>query len=160
MSGLTIYADLDMTRVEAKEIEWKGRVRRLNDELATTERQALLVTRKVFSAITSTVHALTSVLRAMGIALPASVEAILQSVLGVFASLMAMVTAYLAGGVTAPYAAALAAVAVGFNIGTLAIVAATGQQVNQRLRDAENAVQDIAGAARDWTRLLTGGGGW
>ena len=155
--GLEIYATLNTSELETKEANWKGRIRALNDDLASTERHAMIVVRKVFSAITSTVHAITSVLHAMGIALPASVEAILQSVLGVFASLMAMVTAYLAGGVTAPYAAALAAVAVGFNIGTLAIVVATGQQVDARLRDAENAVQDISRAATDWTRLFTGG---
>jgi hypothetical protein len=80
--------------------------------------------------------------------------------MGVFASLMAMVSAYLAGGITAPYAVALAAVAVGFNIGTLAIVAATGAQVDARIRDAENAVQSISRAATDWTRVFSGGGAW
>jgi len=158
MSELTVYVDLDTTRVEAKEADWKGRIQSLNAELSKTELHTLRVTRKVFTAITSTIHAVTSVLRACGIALPASVQAMLASVTGIFWSLQAMVAAYIAGGVTAPYAMALEAAALGFNIATLGIVLATGQEVDARIRDGEAAIEGIAGAGQAWGRLITSWG--
>jgi hypothetical protein len=158
--SILVQAMLDDTQLQAKEKDWHGRISRLNQDLSDTEYHILMVTRRAFRAIDATINAITGVIKAFGIALPASVAAMISACQGVFASLMAMVTAYLAGGVTAPYAMALEAVAVGFAIGTLAITMATGSQVNARVTDAENAVRDLGWAATAWTRFLSGAEGY
>jgi len=154
MSELTVYVDLDTTRVEAKEADWKGRVRQLNTEIATTERHMLTVTRKVFSAIQSTIHVATAALRAFGIALPPAFDAVIGAISTTFLSLQAIAAAYTAGGITAAFAIPVEIAAMGLAWFSAAVAIAGQQESSQKLDQSEQALRSLGYAFTGWGRVF------
>jgi hypothetical protein len=157
MSDLHIQVDLDTTRLEVQEANWKGRVERLNDDLSRTEVHMLMVSRKVMGAISSTITTMRSTLRAFGISLPAAWEAIVGAVMTTIASLQAIAAAYAAGGITAALAIPVELAAIGLAAFSVICVLTGQSEASRRLDDSEMALRSLGTTLTSWGLLF---GSW
>jgi len=155
MSDLRIQAELDTTRLEAQETNWKERLERLNADLSRTEVHMLMVSRKVMSAISSTITTMRSTLRAFGISLPAAWEAIIGAVMTTIASLQAIAVAYTAGGITAALAIPVEIAAIGLAAFSVVYVLTGQAEASRRLDDSETALRSLGTTLTSWGRLFS-----
>jgi len=154
MSPIIISAELDTAKLDAKDLEWTGRIRKLNTDIATTEHHMLTVTRKIFTAIQSTIHVATATLRAFGIALPPAFDAVIGAISTTFLSLQAIAAAYQVGGITAAFAIPVEIAAMGLAWFSAAVAIAGQQESSQKLDESEQALRSLGYAVSGWGRVF------
>jgi hypothetical protein len=152
--SIIVDAELDTSKLESKEQEWTGRIRKLNTEISMTNDHMVTVTRRVFSAIQSTIHVATATLRAFGIALPPAFDAVIGAISTTFLSLQAIATAYTIGGITAAFAIPVEIAAMGLAWFSAAVAIAGQQEANQKLDQSEQALRSLGYAFSGWGRVF------